>query len=497
MTNTEEIQLIQTEIGDKAGRGLKWSLVGTLGAKVGSFAMGLVLARLLEPSDYGTFGIATAALAVLMHINDVGLIAAVVQWRGKLEDMAPTAATLAAVFGVVVYGIFYVTAPAYSAFSGEADAVGVVRLLTVVIVIDGLTAVRSAALMREFRQDKMIIANTVGLGFQIVVSIWLAIAGAHAYAFAWGQVAGAVVGGLLTTIFAKVPLRFGYNREIAKKLLKYGFPLAVSLGIEAIVMNVQLAIVGRISGQEQLGFYVLAFNMSMWAQTILGTAIRYVSVAGFSRLSETDDRALAQGVHKYIPMLVSVVAPIIALMSVLATPLVTLLYGGKWSPAGPALMLLVGLTFVRMVTGLAMDALMGAGATRSTLWIYLGWSIALVPALWIATESLGINGAAIAQTGIGLLVGVPLTAIALQRAKVALRPMGPPLVRPLLSTVLAAAVAAVVAHFTGPYPVVQLLAGGTVGLLVYVPLVVPRDQLRRLPSTLLRRGGSAPIPEEA
>ncbi|GAA4248234.1 hypothetical protein GCM10022255_027410 [Dactylosporangium darangshiense] len=486
MTNTEEIQRIHTEIGDKAGRGLRWSLVGTLAAKLGSFAMGLVLARLLNPSDYGTFGIATAALAVLMHINDVGLIAAVVQWRGKLEDMAPTAATLAAVFGAVVYGIFWLAAPAYSAFSGEADAVGVVRLLTLVIVIDGLTAVRSAKLMREFQQDKLIIANTVGLLFQAGISIPLAAMGSGAFSFAWGQVAGAAATGLLVTIFARVPLRVGFNREIAWKLLVYGFPLAISLGIEAIVMNVQLAVVGRINGQELLGFYVLAFNTSMWAQTILGTAIRYVSVAGFSRLSETDDRALAEGVHKSVPMLVSVVAPIVALMSVLATPLIGLMYGDRWLPAAPVLTLLVGLTFVRMVTGLAMDALMGAGATRSTLWIYLGWSVALIPALWYATNAYGIKGAAIAQTGVGLLVAIPLTAIALQRANVALRPLGRPLVRPILATILSAAVAILVMRVTGPYEIVQLAAAGLAGILVYIPLVVPLDQLRRFPSTLRR-----------
>ncbi|MFD0582142.1 oligosaccharide flippase family protein [Dactylosporangium darangshiense] len=251
-------------------------------------------------------------------------------------------------------------------------------------------------------------------------------------------------------------------------------------------MNVQLAVVGRINGQELLGFYVLAFNTSMWAQTILGTAIRYVSVAGFSRLSETDDRALAEGVHKSVPMLVSVVAPIVALMSVLATPLIGLMYGDRWLPAAPVLTLLVGLTFVRMVTGLAMDALMGAGATRSTLWIYLGWSVALIPALWYATNAYGIKGAAIAQTGVGLLVAIPLTAIALQRANVALRPLGRPLVRPILATILSAAVAILVMRVTGPYEIVQLAAAGLAGILVYIPLVVPLDQLRRFPSTLRR-----------
>ncbi len=56
-----------------------------------SFLIGLVMARLLTPSDFGLFAIAMAVTAFLMHVNDAGVIAAVVQWRGRIEDMATTA----------------------------------------------------------------------------------------------------------------------------------------------------------------------------------------------------------------------------------------------------------------------------------------------------------------------------------------------------------------------------------------------------------------------
>src|SRR5262245_22435375 len=89
------------EIGKAAGKGLGWSLLGTIGTKPLTFAVGIVLARLLSPADFGTYAIAAAACMLVMHINDVGLIAAVVQWRGKLSEVAPTATTLAALFSVV------------------------------------------------------------------------------------------------------------------------------------------------------------------------------------------------------------------------------------------------------------------------------------------------------------------------------------------------------------------------------------------------------------
>jgi O-antigen/teichoic acid export membrane protein len=479
---------VTDSIGRQAGRGLRWSLIGTLLTKVGSFAMGLVLARLLAPADFGVYAIAIAATAVLMHINDVGLIAATVQWRGPLEEMAPTAATLAMLFATGIYGVFYLAAPVFAGAAGDADAAPVVRLLALIIVIDGVTAVRSGALMRNFQQGRLVIANSTGIVANAAVAIPLAVGGAGAFSFAWGQVAGSVLTGILVFVFGKVPVRYGFDRAIAGRLLHFGMPLAASLGVEAVVTNVQFAIIGRLTGPTHVGYYLLAFNVASWAQTILGQAIRYVSVAGFSRLSEHDDEALSNGVQRSMPLMILVVAPIVALTSVLAAPLIALLYGGQWAPAAPVLHILVGLTLVRMVTGLSMDALMGAGATRATLWLNVGWAVVLIPALWWATQIDGIRGAAIAQTGVGVLVAVPLAAVALRRANVALGPVAGAVVRPLVAAILAAAAAMFVVRFAGPHSFVQLAVAGTAGLLVYVFAAIPREQLRQWLATALRRG---------
>jgi O-antigen/teichoic acid export membrane protein len=472
-------ELVTDSIGRQAGRGLRWSLLGTLCTKIGSFAMGLVLARLLAPEDFGTFAIALAATAVLMKINDVGLIAATVQWRGRLEDMAPTAATMAILFATAIYGLFWLAAPAFSAAAGNPAAAPVVRLLALTIVIDGVTAVRSGAIMRTFQQDKLTAANACGLVVNAIVSITLAAGGAGAFSFAWGQLGGAFVTGIVVFVFGRVPMRMGFDRAIARKLMRFGIPLAASLFVEAVLLNIQFAIVGQLAGAIALGFFLLAYNVSSWAQTTLGMAIRYVSVAGFSRLSEHDDGALSAGVQRSMPLLVTVVAPIVALTSVLSGPLVTLLYGSRWDPAAPVLRVLVVLTLVRMVTGLASDVLMGAGATLATLWVNLGWAAALIPTLWWATEVDGIRGAAYAQSGIGLIVAIPLAALALHRIGIALAPIGPALVRPVLAAALAGAVALLVARFTGPHSFVQLATAGTAGVLTYAPFAVPREQLRR------------------
>jgi O-antigen/teichoic acid export membrane protein len=463
----------------KASRGLRWSLLGTLATKVGSFGMGLVLARLLTPADFGVYAIALAATGFVIHINDLGVIAATVQWRGSLEEMTPTATTLAVLSSTVVYGIFWFTAPWFADLAGSPDATPVVRLLTAVILIDGVTAVRVGTLMREFQQDKLTHANIAGFVVNAALAIGLALRGAGPYSFAVGQLASAAVTGVVVLHSAKVPVRIGLDWAIAKRVMRFGVPLAASLGVEAILLNADYVIVGQIMGATALGFYLLAFNISSWVQGIVGTAVRYVSLAGFSRLAEQDEEALSKGVQRAVPLLVAGVTPIAALMAVLAPALVVFLYGGQWAPAAPVLRFLVVLTVVRLLTSFAIDILAGAGATWATFWLNLGWVVAVVPALIAGTRLDGIRGAAIAHALVAVLVAMPLAMWALHRSRVKLAPIGPALARPLLAGGLAMATCLAVSKIAAMSPPTELATAGTAALLVYTAVVFPRETLRR------------------
>jgi PST family polysaccharide transporter len=474
-------------VGRQAARGLRWSFAGTLVTKIGSFAMGLVLARLLTPDDFGVYAVALAAMTFVMHVNDVGLIAATVQWRGKLEEMAPTAAAIAMSFSVVVYAFFWFAAPKISAVAHTPEATGVIRLLTAVILIDGATAVRSAALMRTFRQDKLIVANLVGLVTNAAVAISLAAAGAGPYSFAVGMVVSFFVTGVMIFVGADLPARLGFDRAIARQLMVFGLPLAASLGIEAVLLNADYIIIGHLVGEIPLGYYLLAFNISTWALSVISSAVRYVSVAGFSRLSEVDSQTLSAGVQRSMPILVTGLMPIASLTAALALPIVTVLYGDKWTPAAVVLPYLMVLTVVRVIASFALDILMGAGATRSTFWVNLVWAIALVPALIYSTARGGIQGAAVAHAIVGVLVAVPIVLIALHRVGVRLAPIIPALARPLIGGVVSGALATVVAKAIGPNALLELLVGGLVGGVAYLAIAIAPSQLREWSGLLVRR----------
>lgn len=466
-------------IGGKVGRGLGWGLLGNVATKVLSFATSLTLARLLVPHDFGVFAVAAAAAQFVLHINDIGLIPATVQWRGRLEEMARTAATIAASFSALVYVGFWFAAPAFATFSGVPEATAAIRVFTLTILVDGITAVRSAYLLRTFQQRRYVQANLAGVVANAAVAICMALAGTGAMSLATGQVASSVTTGVLVFLWARLPVELGIDWTIARKLMAYGIPLTLGLGVESILEQADKVVVGRIAGGTVLGFYALALSVSSWAPGFLGSAIRFVALPGFARLSEKNEESLSKGVQSVAPLMVLCLIPVAVLVAVLARPTIEFLYGPKWLPAAEPLRWLMILMIVRMLYSMVMDILMGTGATRWNLLTNLGWVVVVIPGLWVGTTVAGATGAAAANAIVGVLVALPLSVLALERVGVRVGPIGPRLVRPLLAGGLTGVVALALHTVLGPNAFIQLAVAGTAGLVTYVATAVPRADLRR------------------
>lgn len=474
-------------IGEKAGRGLGWSLLGNLVMKAGSFVMGLILARLLSATDFGVYAVALAATSFVMVVKDLGIMMATIHWRGSLEEMSPTATLLNMISATALYGVFWTIAPFYASYAGSPEATPVVRLLTAVILVEAVTAVRSATLLRRFQQAHNSMAILAGFAVNAAVAITLAAGGAGPYSFAWGQVAQAVVTGLIVLRVARMPFRVGFDRTIAARLLRFGIPSAAGIGLEAVLLNVGYIIVGDILGAQPLGYYLLAFNVSSWVPGLIGTAIRTVSVAGFSRLAEQESDTLSQGVQRSVPLLYSAVLPLAIVMGLLAHPLVAFLYGEKWDQAAGVLRFLAVVMVVRMLTSFALDILNGRGATTMTVWINIGYGLALVPAVIAGTHLQGIRGASAGQAAASLFVALPLAVLGLRAAGVRVAPIAPALLRPTLGGLASsAAVLGVLSVSGGAPPLVTLCLGSAAGLIVYVLIVVPVDRLRALLGVAVR-----------
>jgi O-antigen/teichoic acid export membrane protein len=477
-----------------ASRALGWSFLSTAFGRLGTLGIGILLARLLGPNQFGTAAVAYVALLAVLSFNELGVSLAIVRWPGEPDEIAPTVVTISVVTSLLLYVSLYFSAPAFAVAMGAPAATQVVRVMALIVVIDGVVSVPAALMQRYFRQYRKMIADQVQGWLGAAVSVSLAWAGFGAMSLAIGQVVGAVVGGILIVIFAPLPLRFGLNATKARKLLRFGLPLAGSSMIVFLVANVDNFVAGRMLGSTELGFYVLAWNLASWPVNMFSQPVRSVAPALFSRLQH-DPAAMRTGFASAAAMLGAVTLPVCLLISGSAVPLISFVYGPRWVPAAQALMWLALLGALRILFELTYDYFVVLARSRVVLTVQLVWLLALIPSLIAGAWLGGIRGVAAAGVAVAAFVVLPWYLIELARVGIKVRTLAAGLWLPL-AVAAGVGVAAGAAAKVIPNDLVACVVGGVVALIAIGLLVYRmRPALTAMRATLSKQ--DAPEPTSA
>ncbi|MCS7481290.1 lipopolysaccharide biosynthesis protein [Umezawaea endophytica] len=462
-------------IGSKVGRGALWSLLNNVVLRLGVLVSGIVLARLLSPSDYGVFAVALVAMTLLQAFNELGVSLALVRWERDVREFAPTAMTIAVTTSTALYAVVWFAAPAFCDAMGSPSAVGVLRVLCFAVVLDGIAVVPATILNREFMQARRFFTDFSSFAVSTSITITLAVGGWGAMSFAIGQIAGNVVSVTVYLILCPVRVRPGWDPTIAKDLVRFGLPLAASSLLVLSVTNLDKIAIGALTDEVTLGLYLMAFNQSSLPLQVFSEAARRVSLAGFSRLRD-DSAQLEQSLARGVGLLMAATIPVCALLACYAQPALSFVYGEKWVPAAQALQILAVLGLVRVVLFIGYDLLVALDGNRVLLGLQALWLATMLPALLIATKLDGIRGASLALLGVAALVVLPAFIVVLERRGVRLWSTFLACRRPLLGGALVVASAFVVRSFVdGSFA--QLAVGGLVAVAVYLPVVSPMRSL--------------------
>jgi len=196
-----------------------------------------------------------------------------------------------------------------------------VQVMGLVMVFWGIAAVPTAQAVRDFRQEKLFLANALSFVPSVAVLLFLAKHGNGAMAFAWSKVVGQAISCAVILLSAPKLYLPGLTRGALAVLYKFGVPLAGANFIGYILQNVDYALIGRFIGPVLLGTYVLAFNVASWSSTLLGGVLSTVSMPAFSRVKHDTARlsgAMADGIRKG-----NMLTPAVAIMPKMPNALAT------------------------------------------------------------------------------------------------------------------------------------------------------------------------------
>jgi PST family polysaccharide transporter len=473
------------EAAVKAGRAssaLAWSLTNTITSKLGTLFIGIALARLLGPEEFGTFAVALIALMAILSFNELGVSLAIVRWEKDPRAIAPTVNAISLGSSLVLTAAALLAAPYFATAMGDPGATDVVRWLSLCVLVNGAVAVPAAVLQRYFRQDKRTVADQVNVWLGAGISLAMAFSGFGAMSLVVGRLSGAVVSGLLLVVFSPLPYRVGIDRQYLRPLLSFGLPLAGASIIVFAVGFVDQIAVGKLLGPTVLGYYVLAYNLANWPVIVLSHPTRNVAPAMFARIQHNPS-ASRLAFNQLLRPLASIALPACVVLSAASDEIVGFVYGSQWQPASAALRWLALLAALRVLFELVYDYLVVLRMSRAILLINTAWFLVLIPVLVGVAAASGIAGVGLAQVAVALVVVLPLYLFQLHRAGIGPRSVYRSVLPAVAgSVVLYGAIHALhVAELTGllTLGLSGMATLGTAALLLYFA----RDDLRSWRST--------------
>lgn len=341
--------------------GLYWSAGLRLLGQLFTWAITLVVIRLLTPADYGLMGLAGVFISFFSMISELGLGAAIVQ-RRHLEE-----AELSAIFGFVLFVNFVLcislsaAAPLIADFYDEPQLVTIVWFLSLSFLLSGLAVIPRALLLKK--QDHRTIA---------IIDLLAAVAGALTtliVACNGGKVWALVTGVLSIRIVTTVGLQFA-RPYLQIPLIKFKGMRSIFTfsgnytvcGILWYVHSSALAalIIGKVLGKEVLGIYETALYLACLPMEKVSGVINQVAFPAFSSV-QGDLHLVATHFLKAVRIQFFILIPVFWGMSVLSSEIIGVFLGTKWTDAVIPFQAIAIIVPLRMIRNLMSPALFALG----------------------------------------------------------------------------------------------------------------------------------------
>jgi len=311
---------------------------------LGSFVVGLIIARLLGPAELGVFIAVTAFTSVSLIAVQFGLPEAILQARTLGDAQVNAAFWSITAIGLLGFGVLWWTAAWLARFYGAEDFVLVMRLMGGVFLLTPMTAVGLALLRRDMRFARVAGMNAVALTLSSAVSVGAALVGAGVYSLVLGTFVNML--SILVGIWVSHPWRPSWPRwRPVRGLLHFSSRTMVNNVLNLTTNRVDNMLVGAMLNTASLGLYNRAYSLARIPAEQFAESLGPLLFGSLSRIQQDVERSK----RLYLtaaPLIAAVTMPFFVLLGVAAPDLVTLLYGDAWSGAGlPLRVMAVGAVF--------------------------------------------------------------------------------------------------------------------------------------------------------
>ncbi len=434
----------------------------------------MVLARLLDPKDFGLVGMVTAFTGVLNLFRDFGLSAATVQRVDVTDEQISTLFWINILVGVILALSLTALAPVVVGFYHEPHLLWVTIVLSTAFLFNAAGVQHSALLQRQMRFTALATIEIISLITSTSIGISMAVAGFGYWALVATAVSVPLVGTLClwqTTgwIPGKPRLQSGLH-----SLMRFGGTLTLISVVMYIAYNLEKVLLGRFWGANAVGIYGRAFQLINMPTENLNSSVGEVAFSALSRVQNDPGRFRNYFLKGY-SLVLALTIPMTIAVCLFAHDLIFVLLGPKWKDAAEILRLLAPTILIFALINPIGWLIFSLGMVGRSLKATLVFA-PLVICGYIMGLPYGPKGVAFGYSAVMALWAVPLIMWGIHGTVVSFRDIVLAASRPLVSGIVASALAFGVQFLCGPSlsPLPRLILGAIVllgayaGMLLYV-----------------------------
>lgn len=312
--------------------GAVWKFAERVMAQAVSLLVSIIIARLLDPSDFGVVSIVIVFFSFANVIISGGLNTALIQKKEADRDDYNTVFTISFILSVILYAVLFFTAPLIAKIYKQPILTSIIRVLGLSLPVYALKSVVCAYISARLQFRKFFFATLGGTLTSAVVGVVLALNGFGAWALVAQQLTNTIIDTLILFLVTKLKLSFRIAFDKAKGLIQYGYKILLSSLLGVTINQINPLFIGLKYTSADLSFYTKGRT---FPETLSSSMTYTISSVLFPALSkyQDDKERLLQCTRLYMRIASFVVFPVMLGFAGIAEKFVLVLLGEKWLPA--------------------------------------------------------------------------------------------------------------------------------------------------------------------
>lgn len=358
----------QESLKNKTIKGVGWSAADALLGQGVTFIVGLVLARLLSPDEYGLIGICLIFTTVLNGIVDSGFSNALIRKKEVTDEDYNTMFTTNMAISIVLYVLLFISAPLVSDFFHRIELTALVRVTGLILFLNALSITQVTILTKNIDFKTKTKASLVSAIISGVIGIAMAFMGYGVWSLVAQQLSKQLLYTLCLWVLNKWWPKFTFYNDSFKYMWGFGWKLLASGILNNVWNQLYQVVIGRCYTSSTLGHYTRANECASIFSSNLTTIIQRVTFPVLSELQD-DKKKLLVSYRKLIKVSMFVTVICMFALGAMAEPMIYSLIGPQWHQAATFLPFICITMSLYPLHAINLNMLQVQG--RSDLFLYL------------------------------------------------------------------------------------------------------------------------------